>query len=158
MVSSDACARPLVHTRGKPLAFRFAASYSPGLRFFTSVFGVRFRKMRVDSSTSSPKRFRAREAVMKIVPLADKVVVKRTEPEETTAGGIVLPDAARERPAEGRVVSIGPGRTAKDGRLVQLQVSEGDRVLFSRHAGMEVEVDGDEFLILNEGDILTVFS
>ena len=114
--------------------------------------------MRVDSRTSSPKRFRAGNTVMKIVPLIDKVVVKRTEPEETTAGGIVLPDAARERPAEGRVVSIGPGRTAKDGRLVQLQVSEGDRVLFSSHAGMEVEVDGDEFLILNEGDILTVFS
>ena len=95
---------------------------------------------------------------MKIIPLGDKVVVKHLEAEETTAGGIVLPEAARERPAEGRIVSIGSGHTLADGRHVGLQVNEGDRVLFSSYAGTEVAVDGAELLILNEGDILAVLA
>lgn len=95
---------------------------------------------------------------MKIVPLGDRVVIKRLEAAETTSGGIVLPDAARERPAEGRVVSVGCGRTLKDGSLADLQVNEGDRVLFSSYAGVDVTVDGEELLILGESDILAVFT
>jgi chaperonin GroES len=93
---------------------------------------------------------------MRIEPLGDKVVVKRTEAEETTAGGIVLPDAAREKPQEGRVLSVGNGRLLADGSRGELQVQEGDRVLFSNYAGTEIEVDGGQLLIMNESDILAV--
>ncbi|MFT5299348.1 MAG: chaperonin GroES [Mariniblastus sp.] len=93
---------------------------------------------------------------MRIEPLGDKVVVKRTEAEETTAGGIVLPDAAREKPSQGRVLSIGNGRLLADGSRSSLQVMEGDRVLFSSYAGTEIEVDGGPLLIMNESDILAV--
>ena len=93
---------------------------------------------------------------MRIEPLGDKVVVKRTEAEETTAGGIVLPDAAREKPQEGRVLSVGNGRLLEDGSRGELQVQEGDRVLFSNYAGTEIEVDGGQLLIMNESDILAV--
>ncbi len=93
---------------------------------------------------------------MRIEPLDDKVVVKRTEAEETTAGGIVLPDAAREKPQEGRVLSVGNGRLMEDGSRGELQVKEGDRDLFSSYAGTEIEVDGGPLLIMNESDILAV--
>lgn len=93
---------------------------------------------------------------MKVVPLGDKVVVKRMEAEETTAGGIVLPDSARERPQQGRVLSVGDGRLLSDGERASPQVSEGDRVLFSSYAGTEVEVDGEDLLIMGEDDILAV--
>lgn len=93
---------------------------------------------------------------MKVEPLGDKVVVKRLEAEETTAGGIVLPDSAQEKPAQGRVLSVGDGRRLKDGRRAEFQVREGDRVLFSSYAGAEVMVDGDELLVMSEGDILAV--
>lgn len=93
---------------------------------------------------------------MKVIPLGDKVVVKRVEAEEVTAGGIVLPDAARDKPAEGRIVSVGDGVTLPDGKVVALQVSEGDRVLFSSYAGSEVDIDGDELLVMSESDILAV--
>ena len=93
---------------------------------------------------------------MRIEPLGDKVVVKRTEAEETTSGGIVLPEAAREKPQQGRVLSVGSGRLLEDGTRGQLQISEGDRVLFSSYAGTEIDVDGDKLLIMNESDILGV--
>ena len=93
---------------------------------------------------------------MRIEPLGDKVVVKRTEPEEVTAGGIVLPDSAREKPQEGRILSVGNGRLLQDGSRSAPQVSEGDRVLFSSYAGMEIEIDGGKLLIMNESDILAV--
>jgi chaperonin GroES len=93
---------------------------------------------------------------MKVVPLGDKVVVKRLEAEERTAGGIVLPDVARERPRQGRVLAVGDGIVCKDGRRVQCQVHEGDRVIFSPWAGTEIQVDGEELLILREEDILAV--
>jgi len=95
---------------------------------------------------------------MKVVPVGDKVVVQRIEPEERTAGGIVLPDTAREKPLEGRVLSVGDGVTLPDGRRVGLQVREGDRVLFSRYAGTEFEIDGQELLVMSESDILAVLS
>ena len=78
---------------------------------------------------------------MKVVPLGDKVVVKRLEAEDVTAGGIVLPDPAKEKPQEGRVLSVGDGRLLKDGSLAEHQISEGDRVLFDSYAGVEIQVD-----------------
>lgn len=95
---------------------------------------------------------------MKIVPLADKVVVKRVEAEETTAGGIVLPDSAREKPQQGRVLSVGEGKLLDDGSRSSPQLGEGDRVLFSSYAGTEIEVDGDTLLIMSEADILAVLN
>jgi chaperonin GroES len=93
---------------------------------------------------------------MKVTPLADKVVVKRLEANDKTAGGIVLPDSAKDRPQQGRVLSVGDGRLLPDGRRMKPQVSEGDRIVFSSYAGSEVDVDGDELLILREEDILAV--
>jgi len=93
---------------------------------------------------------------MKVVPLGDKVVVKRLESEQTTVGGIVLPDTAQERPQQGRVLSVGDGRLMPNGSRLEHQVSEGDRVLFGRYAGTEVEVDGEELLIMNEDEILAI--
>jgi len=93
---------------------------------------------------------------MRIEPLGSKVVVKRTEANEVTAGGIVLPDSAREKPSQGRVLSIGNGPLLEDGGRGTMQVSEGDRVLFSSYSGTEIDVDGDTLLIMNEADILAV--
>ncbi len=93
---------------------------------------------------------------MKIVPLGDNVVVKRLPADDVTAGGIVLPDAAREKPRQGRVLSIGDGRMLADGSRARHQVSEGDRVLFGSYAGAEVELNGEEFLIMSEDEILAI--
>ncbi|MBI1311124.1 co-chaperone GroES [bacterium] len=93
---------------------------------------------------------------MTLTPLGDKVVVQRTEAEDTTAGGIVLPDSAKSKPAEGRVLSVGDGRLGKDGTRTPLQVHDGDRVIFSSYAGTEIDVDGQTLLILSESDILAV--
>jgi chaperonin GroES len=93
---------------------------------------------------------------MKLVPLGEKVVVKRLEAEEITAGGIVLPDTAQKRPRQGRVLSVGDGRLLPDGSRAGHQVGEGDRVLFNNYAGTEVVVDGEELLIMDEHDILAV--
>lgn len=93
---------------------------------------------------------------MKVEPLGDKVVLKRLEAEETTAGGIVLPDSAQERPQEARVLSVGGGRLLEDGTRAEPQVQEGDRVLFASYAGTDIEVDGEELLILSESEILAV--
>lgn len=95
---------------------------------------------------------------MKLVPLGEKVVIKRLEAEEQTAGGIVLPDIAQKRPQQGRVLSVGDGRLLADGSRAAHQVSEGDRVLFNRYAGAEVVVDGEELLIMDEGEILAVIA
>ena len=93
---------------------------------------------------------------MKVVPLGDKIVVKRLEAETQTPGGIVLPDSATEKPKEGRVLSVGDGKLLADGERAPHQVSEGDRVLFSQWAGSEVIVDEEELLIMSEEDILAV--
>jgi chaperonin GroES len=91
-----------------------------------------------------------------VVPLGDHVVVKRLDAEQKTAGGILLPDAAQEKPHQGRVLSVGDGRQLKDGRRIGSQVREGDRVLFSPYSGMEVEFDGEKLLIMSEQDLLAV--
>jgi chaperonin GroES len=93
---------------------------------------------------------------MRVEPLGDKVVIKRLEADEKTAGGIVLPDSAQEKPQQGRVLSVGDGRLLPDGRRASHQVSEGDRVLFSSYAGTEVSVEGEDLLIMSEDDILAI--
>lgn len=93
-----------------------------------------------------------------IKPLGDRVVIELVEQEETTASGIVLPDSAQEKPQEGKVVAVGSGRVTDNGEKVALEVSEGDRIIFSKFAGTEVEYQGTEYLILRENDILAVVS
>ena len=93
---------------------------------------------------------------MKVVPLNDKIVVKRLEAEDRTPGGIVLPDTAKEKPRQGKVLSLGEGKLMDSGKRAAFQVKEGDRVLFTSYGGQEVTVDGDEYLILTEDDILAV--
>lgn len=93
---------------------------------------------------------------MKVVPLGDNVIVKRLDAEEKTAGGIVLPDSAQQKPQEGRVLAVGDGHQLPDGSRVKLAVQEGDRVVFRSYAGNEVGFDGEDLLILSEDDILAV--
>ena len=95
---------------------------------------------------------------MKLVPLNDKIIVKRIEAEEKSAGGIVLPDSAKEKPRQGKVLSLGDGKLNATGKRTPFIVKEGDRVLFSSWAGSEVRLDGDEFLVMTEDDILAVMS
>lgn len=93
---------------------------------------------------------------MKIRPLNDRLLVKRLEEEEKTAGGIIIPDSAKEKPAEGEVVAVGPGKLNDKGDRIALQVKAGDRVLFSKYGGTDVKLDGDDYLIMREDDILGV--
>jgi chaperonin GroES len=93
---------------------------------------------------------------MNVMPLGNHIVVKRMEAERKTAGGIVVPDSAQEKPQQGRVLSVGDGPKLKSGKHVGSQVQEGDRVLFSQYSGMEVEVDGERLLIMSEEDLLAV--
>lgn len=93
---------------------------------------------------------------MKIRPLHDRILVKRLESEEKTAGGIIIPDNAKEKPIQGKVVAVGNGKTLDDGSVRKPEVHPGDTVLFSKYSGSEVKIDGDEHLILREDDILGV--
>ena len=95
---------------------------------------------------------------MRVEPLGDRIVVKRLEAETQTAGGIVLPDSAQEKPQSGKVLAVGTGRILDNGKRSVMQVGEGDRVLFSSYAGTEIEVDGDELLIMSESDVLAVMN
>lgn len=94
---------------------------------------------------------------MKLRPLHDRVIVKRLEEEERTAGGIIIPDTAKEKPQQGKIIAVGKGRILEKGDVVPLQVKENDRVLFSKYAGTEVKVGGEEVLIMREDDILAIF-
>jgi chaperonin GroES len=91
---------------------------------------------------------------MNLKPLADRVVVKPIVKEEVTKGGIVLPDTAKEKPQEGEIVAVGPGKLGEDGKRIEMEVKKGDRVIYARYAGMEWKHDGEEYLILRESDIL----
>ncbi len=93
---------------------------------------------------------------MKIRPLADKVLVQRLEAKTKTAGGIVLPDSAKEKPQRGKIVSVGKGKVLDDGTVRKPQVKKGDMVLFTSYAGTDVKIDGKEYLIMNESDIMAV--
>lgn len=92
----------------------------------------------------------------KIVPLNDKIVVKRVEAEAKTSGGIVIPDAAKEKPREGIVKSLGDGKRLEDGKRSSFQIKKGDRILFSSYAGTEIEVGGEKLLIMTEDDVLAI--
>ena len=93
---------------------------------------------------------------MKIRPLNDRLLVKRLKEEEKTAGGIIIPDSAKEKPAEGEVMAVGPGKSNEKGDRVAMQVKAGDRVLFSKYSGTDVKIDGDDFLIMREDDVLGI--
>ena len=93
---------------------------------------------------------------MNVRPLGEKVLVKRVEAEGKTAGGIVLPDTAKEKPKEGKVIALGDGKILKSGERAKFQVKKGDRVLFSSYGGTEVKIDGEDFLLMSEDDILAV--
>ena len=93
---------------------------------------------------------------MKIRPLHDHILVKRVKEEDKTKGGIIIPDTAKEKPQEGKVVAVGKGKLLEDGKLVALDVKKGDRILFNKYAGNEVKIEGEEHLILREDDILGV--
>lgn len=93
---------------------------------------------------------------MKITPLHDRVIVKRLDSEQVSKGGIIIPDTAKEKPIEGRVVAAGQGKVLDDGTRRKLTVKEGDKILFGKYAGTEIKIDGDEHLIMREDDILGI--
>lgn len=93
---------------------------------------------------------------MKIRPLQDRILVKRIDEEAKTKGGIIIPDTAKEKPSEGKVVAVGKGKVGDDGKLTPLDVKKGDRILFSKYSGTEVNIEGDEHLIIREDDVLGV--
>ncbi len=93
---------------------------------------------------------------MKIRPLQDRILVKRIDEEETTKGGIIIPDTAKEKPQEGKVIAVGKGKVAENGKIQPLDVKKGDRILFSKYAGTEVNIEGNEHLIIREDDVLGV--
>lgn len=93
---------------------------------------------------------------MNIRPLQDRLIVKRLEEEEKTKGGIIIPDAAKEKPMQGEVIAVGKGKVADDGKVMPLDVKAGDRILFGKYAGTEIKLDGVEYLIMREDDVLGV--
>ncbi len=93
---------------------------------------------------------------MKLRPLHDRIVVKRVAEETTTKGGIIIPDTAKEKPAEGKVIAVGNGKVADDGKRIALEIKEGDRILFGKYSGTEVKIEGEEYLIMREDDVLGV--
>jgi chaperonin GroES len=93
---------------------------------------------------------------MKFKPLHDRVVVKRLESDAKTAGGIIIPDTAKEKPSEGEVIAVGPGEVAEDGKLKPMNVKSGDKILFGKWSGTEVKLDGDDLLIMKESDIMGI--
>ena len=93
---------------------------------------------------------------MKIKPLHDRVIVKRVEEEETTKGGIIIPDTAKEKPVEGKVIAVGDGKLTEDGKRQPLEVKKGDKILFGKYAGTDINIDGEEHLIMREDDIIAI--
>src|SRR4030042_982071 len=96
------------------------------------------------------------EVKMKIRPLQDRVIVKRLEEEEKTKGGIIIPDSAKEKPQEGKVIAVGKGKTNEDGKVIPLDVKVGDKILFGKYSGSEVKIEGEELLIMREENILGI--
>ncbi|NLJ56231.1 MAG: co-chaperone GroES [Firmicutes bacterium] len=95
---------------------------------------------------------------MSLKPLGDRVIIKVLEEEEKTSSGIVLPDQAKEKPQEGEIKAVGPGRVLDDGKRMEMDVKVGDKVVYSKYAGTEIKIDGEEYLILRQDDILAVFA
>ena len=94
--------------------------------------------------------------LMKIRPLHDRLIVKRLEEEERTKGGIIIPDTAKEKPIEGRVIAVGDGKSKEDGTKIPPEIKKGDRVLFAKYAGTEIKIDGEEHLMMKEDDIVAI--
>lgn len=93
---------------------------------------------------------------MSLRPLSDRILVQRVEEDEKTKGGIIIPDTAKEKPAEGKIVAVGNGRMGEDGKLLPMDVKVGDRILFSKYGGTDVKIDGEDYLILRQDDVLGV--
>jgi chaperonin GroES len=93
---------------------------------------------------------------MKLRPLQDRIIVERIDEEEMSAGGIIIPDSAKEKPQEGKIIAVGKGKISEDGKLTPVDVKKGDKILFSKYAGTEVNIDGEEHLIIREDDVLGV--
>jgi chaperonin GroES len=93
---------------------------------------------------------------MKVRPLHDKILVKRIDVPQTTKGGIVIPDTVKEKPQEGKVIAVGKGRIMEDGKVMPLEVKKGDKILFSKYGGTEINIEGEEYLILDENDVLAI--
>ncbi len=93
---------------------------------------------------------------MKLRPLQDRILVQRVEEEERTKGGIIIPDTAKEKPAEGKVAAVGNGKVGEDGKRIKLEIKKGDRILFGKYSGTEVKIEGKEYLIMREDDVLGV--
>jgi chaperonin GroES len=94
----------------------------------------------------------------KLTPLHDRIVVRRVEEAETTRGGIIIPDTAKDKPQEGEVIAVGPGKSNDEGKVFPLQVRAGDRILFGKYAGTEIKIDGEDFLIMREEEVLGVLT
>ena len=95
---------------------------------------------------------------MNVKPLADRILVRRIEEKETAKGGIIIPDTAKEKPQEGEVVAVGPGRMTEDGKRIAMEVKKGDRILIGKYSGAEVKIDGIEYIILREDDVVGVLA
>lgn len=95
---------------------------------------------------------------MSFKPLQDRVVVQRLDSEQTTAGGVIIPDTAQEKPSEGKVIAVGPGQRGKDGKAATLDVKKGDKVLFGKWSGTEVQLDGEEVIVMKESDIMGILT
>jgi chaperonin GroES len=93
---------------------------------------------------------------MKLRPLQDRILVERVAEETTTKGGIIIPDTAKEKPAEGKVTAVGNGKVGDDGKRIPLEIKKGDRILFGKYSGTEVKIEGDEYLIMREDDVLGI--
>ncbi len=93
---------------------------------------------------------------MNVRPLADRVIVKSIDPEEKQKSGIIIPDTAKEKPQEGEIIAVGPGKVTDAGNKVDMEVKQGDRILYGKYSGTEVTIEGDEFLIMRESDILAI--
>ena len=93
---------------------------------------------------------------MKVRPLHDRLIIKALEEEEKTKGGIIIPDTAKEKPVEGKVIAVGAGRINKDGKKMPLEIKKGDRVLYAKYGGTEIKMDGEEYLMMKEDDILAI--
>jgi chaperonin GroES len=93
---------------------------------------------------------------MKLAPLDDRVVIKQSEAEEKSTGGIILPDAAKEKPQRGKIIAVGPGKILDNGKRGEMNVKKGDEVLYAKYSGNEIEIDGENYVILHEGDVLGV--
>jgi chaperonin GroES len=98
------------------------------------------------------------EMAVKLTPLHDRILVRRVEQDETTRGGIVIPDTAKDKPQEGEVIAVGKGKINDEGKVLPLDVKEGDRILFAKYAGSEIKLDGEEFLIMREDEVLGILT